>query len=303
MPIVIRDFVWSEDFELVHSFLLKLFNLTSKLHNWIPTRFENRRAGPCGSPYQDEEDNEVKIWLDGKKTIAVTILQDNEFYINIHPDYKFAELEIIQWAEKERRNAKDQTIEDDTLNITTLESDDKRIKLLEKLGYINTGFVCYSRTRPNDLEIPDYELPAGYEIRQLDMEIDFLKYREVIGSVFKHCKAMTEESARAFTKASFYNPDLDLVVVAPDETFAAFCTIRLETERTIAEFEPVGTHPNHRKLGLAKAIMLEGLKRLENYEPTVTCIPDAAATAGANKLYDSIGFTEKEEVQIWQTRL
>ncbi|MHA1443056.1 MAG: hypothetical protein ACTSPK_14515, partial [Candidatus Heimdallarchaeota archaeon] len=248
MPIIMRDFVWSEDFDLVHSFLLKLYNLTNKLHNWVPTRFENRRVGTCGTPYEDEEDNEVKIWMDGKKTIAVTILQDNELHLNIHPDYKFAELEIIQWAEEERRNLKDKTVEDDVLNIPTLESDVKKIKLLEKLGFINTGFVCYSRIRPNDLKIPDHELPEGYEIKQLDMEIDFHKYLEVISSVFKHCKNMTEESARFFTKASFYNPDLDLVIVAPDDTFAAFCTIRLESERIIAEFEPVGTHPNHRKL-------------------------------------------------------
>ncbi len=303
MPIVMRDFVWSEDFELVHTFLLKLYNLTSKLHNWIPTRFENRKFGQCGTKYEDEEDNEVKIWMDGKKIIAITILEGTDLVINAHPDYKFAELEIIQWAEEERRKLKDKTVEENVLNITTLELDVQRIKLLEKLGYINTGFVCYSRIRPSDLEIPDYELPEGYEIKQLNMEIDFAEYHEVISSVFKHCSKMTEESARFFTKASFYNPDLDLVVVAPDDSFAAFCTIRLESERIIAEFEPVGTHPNHRKLGLAKAVMLVGLKRLENYQPTVVCIPDAAATAGANKLYDSIGFTEKEEVQIWQTRL
>jgi len=298
-----NDFVWKDDFELVHSFLLKLFNLSNNLHNWVPTRFENRKVGACGTPYEDEEDNEVKIWMESKKVIAVTILEGTDLTINCHPDFKFAELDMIQWAEQERKKLKDKTAEENVLNITTLESDVKRIKLLEKLGYINTGFVCYSRIRPNDLEIPDYELPEGYEIKQLDMEIDFLKYREVIGSVFKHCNKMIEESARLFTKASFYNPDLDLVVVAPDGNFAAFCTIRLESERIIAEFEPVGTHPNHRKLGLAKAVMLEGLKRLENYQPTIVCIPDAAATAGANKLYDSIGFTEKEEVQIWQTRL
>ncbi len=98
MPIVIRDFVWAEDFELVHSFLIKLFELTSKLHNWIPTRFENRKVGFCGSIYKDEEDNEVKIWLDGKKVVSVTILQESNLYINTHPDYKFVELEIIQWA-------------------------------------------------------------------------------------------------------------------------------------------------------------------------------------------------------------
>ncbi|MHA1354903.1 MAG: GNAT family N-acetyltransferase [Candidatus Heimdallarchaeota archaeon] len=290
MPIVMRDFVWSEDFDLVHSFLLKLYNLTSKLHNWVPTRFENRKVGACGIPYEDEEDNEVKIWQDGKKIIAVTILEESDLYLNTHPDYKFAELDMIQWAEEERRNLKDKTVEDDVLNIPTLESDVKRIKLLEKLGFINTGFVCYSRIRPNDLEIPDHELPEGYEIKQLDMEIDFHKYLEVISSVFKHCKNMTEESARFFTKASFYNPDLDLVIVAPDDTFAAFCTIRLESERIIAEFEPVGTHPNHRKLGLAKAVMLEGLKRLENYDPTVIIFTPAQDYFPEPKNYFLVNF-------------
>ena len=303
MPIVMRDFVWAEDFELVHSFLIKLFKLTNKLHNWIPTRFENRKVGPCGTIYQDEEDNEVKIWLDRKKIVAVTILQESDLYINTHPDYKFVELEIIQWAEEERKKLKENSVEENTLNIVAIESDSKRISLLEKLGYINTGFVEYSRIRPLDLPIPDYDLPEGYEVKQLDMEIDFPKYQEVMISVFKYCKNMTEESARIFTKASFYNPELDIVVVAPDGSFAAFCTIRLDSEREIAEIEPVGTHPDHRRLGLAKAVILEGLERLENYQPAIICIPDAAATAGANKLYDSLGFTEKEEVQIWQTRL
>jgi ribosomal protein S18 acetylase RimI-like enzyme len=70
----------------------------------------------------------------------------------------------------------------------------------------------------------------------------------------------------------------------------------------IVEFEPVGTHPDHRKLGLAKSIILEGLKRLKSYNPSIVCIPGAAVNEGAVRLYDSLGFA-KEDVVIWRKYL
>ncbi|PDV97386.1 GNAT family N-acetyltransferase [Candidatus Chloroploca asiatica] len=44
--------------------------------------------------------------------------------------------------------------------------------------------------------------------------------------------------------------------------FAAFCTLWYdEATRTVA-FEPVGTHPEHQRTGLGKALMAEGLRRV-----------------------------------------
>ena len=39
------------------------------------------------------------------------------------------------------------------------------------------------------------------------------------------------------------------------------------------------------------------------YNPSAICIPGAAATEGANRLYDSLGFTEKTEVHIWSKKI
>jgi ribosomal protein S18 acetylase RimI-like enzyme len=71
----------------------------------------------------------------------------------------------------------------------------------------------------------------------------------------------------------------------------------------MAEFEPVGTHPDYRQLGLARSVICEGLRRLEKYNPSLICIQGAAATEAANKLYDSIGFTYKTRVHLWRKRL
>ncbi|NHK32501.1 MAG: GNAT family N-acetyltransferase [Asgard group archaeon] len=295
MSIKIRSFLWENDFDLVQDFLRETYELTKNYINWIPQRFENRRFGPCGTEYQDEEDDLVKIWEDTKeskpKIVAVTILNSSGAnWINIHPNYRFLEKELILWIENQTKEYN---------NFYVLENDQIRNDLLLEFGYKNQGCVEYTRTRPIDLSILDYELPKGYTIKNVNINKDFVKYREVMGSVFPHCNKMTEKLFNNYTKTSFYNPELDILAVAPDEGFAAFCTIRFDPISRIAEIEPVGTHPNHRRLGLGKAVIIEGLKRLKKYKPKAIVITGAANTVGANCLYDSLGFTDKISVLHW----
>ena len=309
MTIQIRSFHWEQDFELVRNFLIETFNQTRTLVNWLPHRFENRKYGPCGTEYLDEEDELVKIWEEVddttrfSKIVAVTVLEGgNRYVINIHPEYKFIEKDILNWIEEQ---VKEDGINSAPKGIVTyaLGCDNVRIELLSRSGYKKIEVECYSRIRPLDLSIPNYQLPEGYTIRHVDIKADFSKYRAVQGAVFRHCGNMSEKQAVFYSTASFYVAELDLVVVAPTGEFAAFSTIRLDPVSKFVEFEPVGTHPDHRKKGLAKALIAEGLLRLKNYNPTLISIPGAANNPGANKLYESMGFTEKEELQVWKKEL
>lgn len=304
-----RDFHWNEDFELVRNFLVEIFNLTKSLHYMIPSRFENRRFGPCGPDYTDEDDKLVKIWDDvdestpskEQRIIAVTILDTSPVsYLNIHPDYEHAERNIIL-AMEELKKAMGKTDDGEVrIAFVTPASHTQRQELLKELGYEKVGNYGHNRIRPVDLEVPNYNLPDGYSIKHVDVAEEYEKYHEVIGSVFPHCgKYMTEKSAKTYSEASFYHDGMDLVVVAPDGNFAAFTTIRIDPVSGITEFEPVGTHPNHRKLGLARSIILEGLKRLQKHPHSFVCIPEAADNEGATRLYDSLGFS-REDLYIWR---
>jgi len=303
MAIQQRDFHWNEDFELVRKFLIEIFNETKSLHNMIPSRFENRKFGPCGPEYTDEDDKLVKIWEDTdesdlskeRKVIAVTILDASPVsYLNLHPDYAHVEKGIILTMEDQKR-AMGKTDEGEVrIAFVTPASHTQRRKLLKNLGYEDLGNYGHHRIRPVGLDVPDYYLPDGYSIKHVDVAEEFEKYHEVIGSVFPHCgEHMTEKAAKLYSEASFYHDGMDLVVVAPDGNFAAFTTIRMDPVSGITEFEPVGTHPDHRKLGLAKSIVLEGLKRLEKHGPSFVCIPEAADNEGATRLYDSLGFSRE----------
>jgi ribosomal protein S18 acetylase RimI-like enzyme len=131
------------------------------------------------------------------------------------------------------------------------------------------------------------------------VEEDHEKYREVQKAAFRHIKDMSKEQLLLYSRASFYREDLDIIAVDPEDSFTAFCTVRMDPLSKIAELEPVGTHPDYRKLGLGKAVICEGLKRLEKYKPSAMVIIGAAPSEGARRLYESVGFVNEGTLHRW----
>ena len=59
-----------------------------------------------------------------------------------------------------------------------------------------------------------------------------------------------------------YDRDFDLVVVAPDGSLAATCLAWFDPAAGVAELEPMGVHPNHRRNGLAGLLCREVARRV-----------------------------------------
>jgi ribosomal protein S18 acetylase RimI-like enzyme len=307
-----RSFTWKNDFELVRAFLTLSYNLTHSFQNWIPSRFENIKFGPCGPEYRDEEDEYIKIWekpcrtdlSSVSKIVAVTYLKPSgDCWIQIQPDQRSFEKEIVPLLENQRAKTRSDATSELELRFYVDETDEKRKALLTELNYEDCGLEECNRERPVNMPVPEYQLPDGFTIRSADVEADFIQYKRVQAAVFGHCSSMTKRTARIYSTASFYNKDLDLVAVDRHGNFAAFCTVRMDPVSRIAELEPVGTHPDYRNLGLAKSVICEGLHRLQKYCPYVICITGAAVSEAANRLYESVGFFRKTDVHLWRKKL
>ncbi len=300
----LRDFHFDEDFDLARRFLGDTFKLTGDHYTWVPSRLENKKHGQCGSEYSPEDDKWIKIWEhvndESPAIVAVTILESNGyFWINIHPDHRALVKEIIPAIEAQRKQMSKAEEEELKIGTPVPISFKSRITHLKQLGYEDGGVCEHNRIRPLNLPPPDFQPPEGYTVRHVALPEDFEEYRKVLGAVFPHCANMTENLARIYTEAEFYNDDLDLVVEALDGRFAAFATVRIDPISRMAELEPVGTHPDHRGLGLGKAICAEGIRRVQKYNPSCIVILGAASTDGAIRLYDSLGFS-KEDVHLWK---
>ena len=302
----IRSYSFDKDLESAQKFLWEIFKLSGKHYTWVPTRLENERHGPCGDENIREDDSKLRIWEyvddNGPTMVTVTILEPNGlFWMNVHPEHAELVSEIIPAIEEQRRSTRKDDGKELEIGIPVPVGFKSRIKVLKEFAFEDGGICEHNQVRPLDLPPPEFQAPEGYVVRHVILPDDFEPYSEVVNTVFTHCN-MTEKLAMLYTEAGFYNDELDLVVEAPDGSFAAFVTVRIDPLTKMAELEPVGTHPNHRGKGLAKALCAEGIRRVQKYNPTCIVILGAAPTEGAARLYHTLGF-EKEDVHIWKKAL
>ncbi|MGH3305935.1 MAG: GNAT family N-acetyltransferase, partial [Streptosporangiaceae bacterium] len=106
--------------------------------------------------------------------------------------------------------------------------------------------------------------------------------------------AYTAESYEGVRRTAGYRGDLHVLVQAPDGTMAASTIMWLDEANKTAEFEPVGTHPDYRRLGLGRAMLLHGMhlaRAAGATHATVAC-PGAPGHPRARGLYHSVGFRE-----------
>lgn len=70
----------------------------------------------------------------------------------------------------------------------------------------------------------------------------------------------TAASYAGVRRTAAYRADLHVLVQAPDGTMASSTIMWLDEANKSVEFEPVGTHPGYRRLGLARALLLQGMR-------------------------------------------
>jgi len=303
MKIVSRVYNSDEDFTPVMTFLCETFKKTKSYQNWFPDRFENSHKGGGDVRWVDD----IRIWEETngsstpseKKIIALANPESpTDYFIQIDPAYSFLDQEILEWIEKHCKKKKKDAHKKEKLRIHTIEGNSARESLLSELDYKKGEISGYLRLRPIDLPIPPIGHCESYEIRSIKGKSDYDQLASVTRLVFGHGEWFNAEVYEEITRCSFYKQDLDLVAVAPDGTFASFCTVRIDPASRITNLEPVGTHPNHRKLGLAKALIFEGLRRALKYNPSLFYV-GAANTPAANRLYESAGYTDKMAEYCW----
>jgi ribosomal protein S18 acetylase RimI-like enzyme len=128
---------------------------------------------------------------------------------------------------------------------------------------------------------------------------DCQRIADVLNAAFNRTFHTAEEFYAFASRAPSFRYDLHLVAEAPDGSFAAHVGVTYDEVNRRGIYEPVCTHPDHRRHGLARTLMFEGwhrLKRLGASDVYVATGDDLAA----NELYESVGFTEAYKGCIWR---
>ena len=180
-----------------------------------------------------------------------------------------------------------------TVSTWTAEDDDATIAALIELGFAPQGRRL-SQWQRHAAEGPPPLVPLaeGYRIRALAGPADIPARVAVHRAAFTPSRLSVEKYER-LTTLPHYRFEDDLVVVAPDGTFAAFAMAWWDADAAVGEFEPVGTDPAHQRRGLARALLTFGLHRFFDMGARLVQVYSDTEDAGPEALYPATGFTRR----------
>ena len=218
------------------------------------------------------------------------------FNLQVHPGRRGGKLEERMLARTERRARRLARHEGHAGAIDAwdvFEEDADRIALLTRRGFVRrSDNVYYLAARSLNASIPAPEPPAGYVIRSLAGDEDAAER-------VSHRPEVTTERYKEFMHAPGYESELDLVAEAPDGRFGAYCICWLDQANGIGLLEPVGTRPGSRRRGLARAVVLEGLRRMMARGAHTTVVCFEGDNEPARRLYESVGFGVRSTIYTY----
>lgn len=240
----------------------------------------------------------TQLWFDGQRPVAWAWPVDDQVDIVVHPDYPALHDAALAWAEAEYVRRQGDAPEK-PLSAWSFTTDATRTAALTARGYRATERGQVHFTQP--IAAPfgaSSSLPPGYRFDHVRGPADIPRRVAVQRAAFES-EFMSDAIARAVQASPTYRPELDLVIVAPDDSYAAFSLIWLDEANRVGVFEPLGVAAAHWRRGLGKALMAEGLRRLAGLGARTACVQTGIDNHRARGLYAAAGFTELDRNYVW----
>jgi mycothiol synthase len=307
-----RPFEGEADWQRVRSLLIETFPITGPGFNWDFRRWDGWRFHREHTEIPPEWSNRMHVWetAQGRLVGLVHPEGSRDAYIELHPDFRFLEEEMLAWAE-EHLSAPAEDLGQRCLSTFAFEHDAPRLRLLKKHGFEKLSESgCLRRTYFGDAPLPAVEMDPGYRLRTTRPgdEEEYQRMADMLNAGFNRTFHTALEYRNFVNHSPSFRHDLNLVADtcpgcecqgAPDGTFAAHVAVNYDEANRWGIFEPVCTHPAHRRHGLASSLMLEGMHRLKALGARGGSV-DTGDAIPANALYDSAGFTEAYMGYYWR---
>lgn len=316
MKVRLRAYEPDRDFGRIRDFLAETYQMNGRPLNWRIERWNYARyfVAPFLGAYDSEHPNvkgseqairfwedTVRVWENGAGEIAGVVNIEHpvishpdfgEVFLQRHPRYECLLEEMLDYAEENLANK-----EKNQIIAFAYDYDGAFQELLRQRGYQkDTERPGYDSEFVIEGKLPEQNLPTGYVIRSMADENDVERRRTIFGLGFNHPDPKewpTVFSYEELQRAPDYRKGLDLYVVGPDGEYVACCIAWYDGLNQMGILEPVATHPDFRRRGFGRAVVMEGIRR-------VAALGAETVQVGSGQaFYEAIGFKKKSVGYCW----
>lgn len=282
----------TEDYHKVRNFLIRLgyAEYTYARWDWMTTHgyLDKTAVGRIG------------IWEDSDRIVGIATFDcqlGNAFCLTL-PEYTYLKKEMLLYG-------KENLSKDGKFGVVIADADLKFQDIAADIGFCATVDKENDAIFYLDKTSTAYDLPEGFHITSMKETFNLYQYLRVLWKGFNHelngeGEFQFSEEKEWASKESMIRPNVDLslkvAAVAPDGNFAAHCGMWYDSEAGYAVIEPVATDPEYRKMGLGKAVVLEGIQRVAKLGAKI------ALVGSSQQFYYSIGLRPFSTATIWRKK-
>jgi GNAT superfamily N-acetyltransferase len=282
----------TEDYYKVRAFFIKLgyAEYTYTRWDWMATHgyLDKSAVGRIG------------VWENEGEIVGVATIdcQLGKAFCLALPEYMFLKNEILLYA-------KDNLSKDGEFGVVIADTDLEFQDIAARLGFVATEQKESDSIFYLDKTSTVYDLPEGFHITTMKETYDLYQYGRVLWKGFNHelngeGEFQYSKEIEQSGKEEMIRPDLDLnikiAVVTPEGNFASYCGMWYDPEAGYAVIEPVATDPDYRKMGLGKAAVLEGIRRVGELGAKKVLV------SSSQQFYYSIGLRPFSTATIWRKK-
>ena len=227
----------------------------------------------------------LRLWSDDERTVAWTWHEPPELEWHVWTGSEIRDRQVFAAI----LDAVLDEARDGELGVFASDDDAPFVAVLHERGLVPAGrHLTQWQHRAGDLVAPA-PVPDGYRMRALRGPEEFEARVALHRAAFPTSRLTTAKYERLLT-VPHYRLEDDLVVEAPDGSLAAYALTWWDQDGRVGELEPVGTHPDHQRRGLSRAVVAAAVERLHGRGATLVQVYSDAAEAPAEALYASVGF-------------
>ncbi|WP_066502499.1 GNAT family N-acetyltransferase [Abyssisolibacter fermentans] len=282
----------TKDYHMVRDFFIKLgyAEFTYTRWDWMVTH-----------GYLDKSAvSKIGIWEENEDIVGIATFdcQLGQAFCLALPEYGYLKKEMLLYAT-------DNLSKGQQFGVIISDNDYDFQDIAAELGFVATDKKESDAIFYLDKTSTTYKLPEGFHVTSMQETFDLYQYGRVLWKGFNH--ELNGEGEFHFTKeeeqmkeTEIIRPNVDLslkiAVIGPNGNFVAYCGMWYDPVAGFAVIEPVATDPDYRKMGLGKAAVLEGIKRVGKLGAKKVLV------GSSQQFYYSIGMRPFATATMWEKR-